>query len=461
MDNKYSSENKPAYSTGVNMTKKILFPVIIIIYCFTIKSIAQENLLKSGPMVGYSTMKEVALWVQTTQTAEVEFVYYPENNDSDRNRTQKVRTVKQRAYTALLVADNVEPGIKYRYELYINGVEIDRDYPLTFQTQKLWQWREDPPKFKFAAGSCAYFNETAYDRPGEPYGSGYEIFKSIHEKSPDFMVWLGDNTYLREADWNSRTGILHRYTHDRSIKELQPLLGSTHNYAVWDDHDYGPNNSNRSWWNKETTFEAFKMFWANPVYNITGKGGITSYFEWGDCAFFLLDNRWFRSPENREHNERVVFGNEQIDWLIDALTTSNAPFKFIVAGGQILNPYAKWENYSTYPEEMSSLLSEIKSEAIEGVIFLTGDRHLTELTKMEREGTYPLYDFTISPLTSGAFTGDPEPNYMRVGGTLVKERNFAVFELNGQRTNRILKCTVYDSSGNEIWSYSLNANDLK
>ena len=33
-------------------------------------------------------------------------------------------------------------------------------------------------------------------------------------------------------------------------------------------------------------------------------------------------------------------------------------------------------------------------------MFLSGDRHFTELLKVERPGTYPLYEFTSSPLTS-------------------------------------------------------------
>ena len=32
-----------------------------------------QAVLRSGPMVGYSTMREVALWVQTSERAEVQF----------------------------------------------------------------------------------------------------------------------------------------------------------------------------------------------------------------------------------------------------------------------------------------------------------------------------------------------------------------------------------------------------
>src|SRR5690606_13051856 len=112
--------------------------------------------------------------------------------------------------------DQVRPGTRYAYMIRIDGEEISLPYPTFFRTQELWQWRKPPADFAFLAGSCAYVNEPAYDRPGRPYGDGYGIFGTMAAEKPDLMVWLGDNIYLREVDWNSRTGIYHRYTHSRS-----------------------------------------------------------------------------------------------------------------------------------------------------------------------------------------------------------------------------------------------------
>ena len=61
----------------------------------------------------------------------------------------------------------------------------------------------DPPAFSFVTGSCAFINEAKYDRPGKPYGGGYEIFESMAADDPDMMLWLGDNIYLREVDFQS------------------------------------------------------------------------------------------------------------------------------------------------------------------------------------------------------------------------------------------------------------------
>ena len=74
------------------------------------------------------------------------------------------------------------------------------------------------------------------------------------------MLWLGDNTYYREPVF-SASGMNYRYSHTREIPELQELLSSTHNYAIWDDHDYfGPNDADRSYKMRNEALEVFKNF---------------------------------------------------------------------------------------------------------------------------------------------------------------------------------------------------------
>ncbi len=438
------------------------FFILLFVFLWSIAGVCQEEYLQSGPLVGYSEMMEVMLWVQTNAPAAVKIKYFEEGKPNPAWWTDAVPTEKATAFTAKLIADRVEPGKKYAYELYINGKKVDRPYPLKFQTQKLWQWREDPPPFTFAIGSCAYVNDTPFDRPGTPYGANYEIFTAIFEKHPDFMVWMGDNVYLREVDWYSRTGILYRYTHTRSLPELQPLWGSVHHYATWDDHDYGPNNSNRAFRNKHQTLEAFKLFWPNPGFGHDEMPGVMTMFQWGDVDFFLTDNRTFRSPNFRTTGERTILGDRQIEWLIDGLKDSQAPFKFVVMGGQFLNSVDRFETYSTLPGERERILNAISHERIPGVIFFSGDRHHTELSKLERFRDYPIYELTVSPLTAGP---NPravnEANVYREEGTFVGERNFAVLEVSGPRRERVLKMTIFNTAGKEMWSRTLAAKDLQ
>ena len=286
------------------------------------------NIINSGPMVGYSEKSEVALWIQTTKEAQVKFSYWDINFPNKKYQTSTLVTNKESGYTLTVIADQVKPGTKYNYHPIIDDEIIFFDYELEFQTQEHWEYRKDAPNFSFAVGSCAYTNEKTKDRPGKSYGQDYFIYNSILDKNPDFMIWLGDNVYLREPDWNTKTGIYHRYSHDRSIKELQPLLGSVHHYAIWDDHDYGPNNSDRSFRGKHIARNAFKDFWANPSYGIN-QNGITTQFTWSDVDFFLLDNRFFRSPQKRKNTYKEILGKNQLEWLIDALSLVRPHLKLL------------------------------------------------------------------------------------------------------------------------------------
>ncbi len=412
--------------------------------------------LQSGPMLGHIDLRSAKIWVQTEKEALVRLEIKKHLSSEP---WQWVKTKKSHADNALCVTFDIgqlEPGTSYTYRLKVGGKEVARPYPLQFTTQSLWQWRNDPPAFKLAMGSCNYINESAYDRPGKPYGGDYFIFEKIAETKPDLMLWLGDNTYLREADWSSRSGVMHRYGHSRSIPEMQKLLGTCPNYAIWDDHDFGPNDANRSWVHKDWTREAFQYFWANPSYGLTPGNGITTAFTHNDIDFFLLDDRWYRSSEQLVDScAREMLGQAQIDWLINALKFSNAPYKIVANGSQVLNSMALYENYAQFPCERDQLLKRIGEEGIKNVVFVTGDRHHSEISRIESAGII-MHDVTVSPLTSSfPANRDNEPNANRLAGSLILKRNFAVFEFSGARKERQLLIRFIDNTGKEVYQYRL------
>ncbi|MBX7245588.1 MAG: alkaline phosphatase family protein [Candidatus Sumerlaeaceae bacterium] len=419
------------------------------------------DLLQSGPMLGYSEHREVLLWAQTKEAASVRFEYWETSAPQKRFSTETAKTEKDHGFTAKLIADQVVPGSEYDYEILINDKKVERPYPLHFQTQKIWRYRGDPPDFKVAVGSCLFINDKPYDRPGRPYGGNPDILQAIHQKRPDAMLWLGDNIYLREADWNTRTGILYRYTHMRSLEDLQPLLASTHHYAIWDDHDFGPNNADRSFWNKEATWQAFQDFWGNPCYGVNGQKGITSTFEWGDAQFFLMDNRYFRTPNYRISEDGAFLGEEQLQWLIDALSSSQATFRIVAVGSTVLNPVDSSDNYAAFPAERDRLLRLIRQENIPGVVFLSGDIHFSEMTSMTRYATYPLYEFTVSPFTSGISNmARNSNNYLRDPSSVVAEHNFGLLEFSGPTNDRKMKVSFNGRTGEELWSKTISAKEL-
>lgn len=418
----------------------------------------QKKHLQSGPMVGYADLREVALWAQTNRPAKVHFTYREAGKGGKKIKTAVVKTDARTGHTARCIADRVEPGRTYEYTLHINGSKVKRPYPLQFRTQPLWQYRTDPPEFSVAAGSCMYDAEEKYDRPGKPYGSEYFIFDAIVSKKPDLMLWLGDNYYYREPDWATRTGMLHRATHARSLPELQPLLAACSHYAVWDDHDYGPNDSDGAWPHKETAQEVFESFWANPTSGLPGLPGITTFFQYGGIDFFLLDNRYFRTPNNCESCPRTLLGAEQLAWLKAGLSASYAPYKVVALGGQVLTTNDAHETYlHLFPAERDDILAHIEHENIKGVVFLNGDRHFSELSEMTNAKGNKVWDVTCSSLTAGSFTdaATKTQNTHRVEGTVIGKHNFALLTFSGPQKERMLTVRMYDNTGGLIWEKQL------
>ena len=432
--------------------------------------------LKSGPMLGYATHREVAVWVQTTRPAEVQIRYEPVQGPADTTLAPELARPAQPGTTAPIAATaegdhiaefaiaGLEPGVRYAYDVLLDGVAVELDYPTEFETQALWEWRFDPPAFTAVVGSCSYTNDT-YIRPGRPYGGDHRIFETIHAQRPDLMLWLGDNVYFREVDWWTEQGMRYRYSYARSLAELQPLLATTNHYATWDDHDYGPNDSDRSYVLKGAALDVFEDYWANITYGLPSVPGVFTQFQWADVEFFLLDDRYHRTPNDEPvWEDRQVLGDAQLEWLLEALTASRAPFKIVALGGQVLNPIPIYETYvNVAPEERERLIDGVVARGIEGVVFLSGDRHHTELIRLEPEGFYPLYDFTSSPLTAGPATPRNEmENPARVEGTLVYgQRNFGTLTFTGPRTDRTLTMRTYDTDGALLWEYAIRANDLR
>lgn len=406
-------------------------------------------------MLGPVTMTEATIWSMGYAIPDVAIQYRTATDSTGRWSSKWTWPLEELALRNVKM-DGLSPGTTYEYRLVHpdGGSEHVLSAVHQFTTQPLWQWRADPPEFTLALGSCNYVNEERFDRPGKPYGGGYQIYNSIADKQPDLMLWLGDNIYLREPDWDSRSGFLHRYVHTRSTPEMQRLLTTCPNYAIWDDHDYGPNDGDRSFVHAETSREMFRLFWPNPTPEQPGVGGVGTQFSHGDIDFFLLDDRSFRTRSDLKTAEPQILGSAQIDRLIEGLKFSKAPFKLVAVGGQFLSTVAQYENFANYPKERQDIIDRIQAEGITGVVFLTGDRHFTELSELALPDGNIIRDLTVSPLTSTAY--DPkEDNTLRVEGTRVGQRNFATLTFSGKRAERVMTIRVFDSDGKLMWERSV------
>jgi alkaline phosphatase D len=200
------------------------------------------------------------------------------------------------------------------------------------------------------------------------------------------------------------------------------------------------------------TLQAFKDFWANPNYGVGGTEGITGTFFWEDCQFFILDDRWYRGPRPNS----TYFGEQQITWLLDALRFSRASYKVICTGGQILSNAAVYENYALFADERRTLLDSLDKYDITGVVFLTGDRHHSEVTRMTTSGGNVFYDITSSALTSTTSAHPDEPNSFRLPGSMIGERNYAVLDITGPLHARVCQVQFKDAQGKTLYSHILD-----
>jgi alkaline phosphatase D len=363
----------------------------------------------------------------------------------------------------------LEPGTNYKYNIKIGGKQVAAG---EVTTQQLWQYRTPAPDFSFLTGSCTYFNELKYDRPGKPYGNhDSAIFNAMTKEKADFMLWLGDNWYTREVDYFSEWGLYYRPFHYRSQPVLQQFLKNMPHYAIWDDHDYGWNNSDKSYPFKETSRKAFQAFWANPSYGENNEG-IYTKMTWNDIDVFMMDARYFRSNDDMEDStngkpnaEKRMYGVKQIDWLKNALLqsnyNSNISFRIIATGSQVLNTISPADCFYHFPVEYQELLQFIADHKIKGVIFLTGDRHHSEVIKMDRAGTYTLYDITASSITAGVSKPYKiEENHPNRVMPAINENNYTRVSISGAKNNRALKAEFLNINGQKVGEWSVTQKEL-
>ena len=425
----------------------------------------------AGPMPGYVELRTAKIWLQFAgNVTEAAIHFKPSGKPSAKLLSQKKTLDGGDFNTAIFNLTALDPGTMYKYYITAGANKKFLDSG-SFITQAIWQYRTPPSDFSFLAGSCVYFNEPPYDKPGKPYGGDSSIFNVMAKEKASFMLWLGDNWYTRYPDYASEWGLHYRPSHERQMKVLQPFLKSMSHYAIWDDHDYGPNDADKSYVFKEASRNAFMKYWPNPTYGMSGQG-IYTMFTYNDAEFFLLDDRWFRSSDRMMdstngniNKEKRMFGNEQMEWLKNALLYSRAntftKFRVIVTGSQVLNQHSRFDAFRFFPAEYKELLTFLEENKINGVLFVTGDRHHSEIIRMQRNTGYPLYDITSSPVTSSAAkTQGAETNNPNRVGKEIAEQNYARFSVTGEGKERKLTIDFVGLKGNVLDTWEVKASDL-
>ena len=447
--------------------KKII--TILFLFSSIIAFAQNKNGLISGPWAGNVELRNATVWLEVSADVKnVSVKYHPENS-SDEKTIEYNGELRKDFNPIKIELNGLEVNTVYLYDVIIDGKKTEPGFATKFITKDLWQWRKPAPDFTFLTGSCAYFNEPKYDRTGKSYGGDSSIFETMANTPAAFHVWLGDNWYTREVDYNTRWGLNYRASHDRSLQVLQKFMASMPQYSIWDDHDYGPNDIGKSYILKEESRKIFMNYSCNPSYGQKGEG-IYSLVSYGDVDIFLTDDRYFRSEDDmpdsidgKPNESKTYFGKMQMDWLKNALLYSNATFKVIATGGQILNPYSDYECLKAYSAEYNELMKFLTDTKVKGVLFFTGDRHHSEVIKQERKGLYTLYDVTNSPYTSGVgkVRGEELNNPARIPGTLVEAQNFTKVTVSGKKNERIMTIEFLGVKGEKLGEWSVKEADLK
>jgi alkaline phosphatase D len=411
-------------------------------------------------MHGPAELTSATLWIQTETPATVVVVWRPEGETADR----RVEVVAAMASDNVVVArlTGLRPGATADYRVEAGADRLSG----TIRAQPYWSRPVAAREVTIAVGSCFFLADPDRVWPGGDYGGGYGIFDAIAAANPDMMLWLGDNLYLQQPDYYDPASMAARYRRQRSFPPLQKLLTATSHLAIWDDHDYGPNDSDASYVLKGETLKLFQRYWPNPASGLPDVPGTFGSARFGDVLFFLLDDRYYRSP-NRwpDGPDKTMFGGRQLEWLKQALVSApRSAIKIVAGGSQFWNRETRFEGWHDFATERAAFADWLLRERIEGLVFLSGDRHFGELLKIPRAGAYPLHEFTSSPLTSqpAARVDDAErANPDIVPATLVVKRQFGLVRISGPGNDRRIAFEGRDTEGALLWRHELKASDLR
>ncbi len=421
---------------------RTIFIVLTIVVMFLSCGCVSTNDLLRAPTVGIAYDNQVPILVKGISEGKVRIEYH-KTADPSSSFTDWGQLSDENSFSTNLFLKDLNAGTDYSYR-----VEFEDGHYSKWFKFKTFPAQGKAGKFDFIFSACAR----------EKY-LGYNVFGQIELLSPSFVALLGDQMY---ADYDGDVNKIELYLTNDSLRQVmvkkgeiilndktvlqafrnkynrvfdinfQNMASSIPLMAVWDDHDYGNDNSDSTYPYKE---EARKVFKENfPHYSFVQKdGGIYYKFSIADADIFVLDVRWYRSPMQTDDGERkTMLGDEQLEWLLNELKNSKAKIK-IVFSGVSLNDYGGdtssdrdgYDNWSGYKFERNKILSFIDDNEIKGVLVFSGDQHypssyilnwkkpLRPISRTDSSTEYSLrdlgpavFDFSASPLNYKRSTGD-------------------------------------------------------
>jgi alkaline phosphatase D len=320
--------------------------------------------------------------------------------------------------------------------IFIENLSPDESYRLEVKTQDK-QWK-DTRYFKTLKNSDENLRVLVASCMSDSFNEiGNKIWPKAFAHNPDVVFLTGDNLY---ADVYSGiyigskipTSIEHlwrRHIDHAMLMKVYRMEKLVPTFTTWDDHDYGLNNGDKSYKNKEQSAEIFKIFFPTFKNEFVSLGkGVGSSFKFRGNNFLFLDGRSFRDSESKKDGHH--FGIEQRAWIRKQLADGNE-LNWLIGGDQFFGAYHPYESFEgLHPIEFKKFLSELK-ELNKRYLFVSGDRHLVEVMKIsEKDLGSNSIEYTISGMHTKMYPGSLErdPNPRRIDG-FDGEPNYVIFDI--------------------------------
>jgi alkaline phosphatase D len=252
-----------------------------------------------------------------------------------------------------------------------------------------------------------------------------------------------------------------------SREEFQRLRAAVPTIATWDDHDYGLNDAGGDFSAKELAERIFETFWGTSERTGAYPGVYDAYVfgpEGRRVQILLLDTRFDRTELSREGrayvpstdpNQRML-SDAQWAWLADRLREP-AELRIIASSIQILADGHRFEAWQTMPLEQQRLYRTIGESGAQGVVFVSGDRHIGGLYRDEGLIGYPAYELTTSSLNlSFRQTSDERSNTQM--GDMYAPVNYGAMRIDWE--GRTLTMEVRDAEGAAVRSQTIAFDEI-
>ncbi|MFW2382735.1 MAG: alkaline phosphatase D family protein [Acidimicrobiales bacterium] len=251
----------------------------------------------------------------------------------------------------------LSPATAYSYEVASDGRVITAPSDAIFTTHK-----NGSQDLTVVLGACAR---------SESNGA---VFDAMRAEDPDLYLALGD---LHYGNLESTDPKDHVTAYGRSIGQpaQAALFSSVPTAYVWDDHDYGPNDSGADSPARQAVGTAYRA--AVPHHGVAPNpdSGIAQAFTVGRVRFVLTDTRSHRT-------ESTMLGSTQLEWLLDELLTSTSTHALVVWANPtpwVAEPGTSADNWSAYPAERQLIAQSIADAGITNLLMVSGDAHMVAI----------------------------------------------------------------------------------